>query len=115
MLSVIFKSMAPPVILSLIGPIYFAYERDSFFAVLAYSLFCTALFVLYTWRSIRYAYKLLPVRDDLEAKLNRVLTGKDFTPDVWAISGLLLSIVSTIFLPFLVAHTVVFYVTSAFL
>src|ERR1039458_9758160 len=97
MISIIVKSMAAPVVLSLIGPIYFAYQRDPFVAVIGYSFLCTALYLGWTWKSVVHSYRLLQ------------------EGGAWAVSGLYLSIATTIFVPFLILQTCAFYMTMTLL
>ena len=54
--------MVGPVSLSLIGPIYIAYQHDPYVAVLFYSFLCTCFYIAWTWQSVRHAYTLLGFR-----------------------------------------------------
>jgi hypothetical protein len=93
MIRIIFLSMKWPVLLSLVTAAWFGYLQTPYVDIIVLAVWCTGFFMWWTRTSIRHSFKLLA----------------GAPKPYWATSGLVLSIVSTIFLPFLVLQTIIYF------
>jgi cation transporter-like permease len=75
------------------------YQRDPYIAVVIYSVVCTVLYLLKQYRGVLALFGNAPTK------------GVGFA----LVPSFLLSVVTTVFLPFLVAQTVAFYAVRGFI
>ena len=87
------RAMFWPVLLSLVGATYFAWQSDPVRAVVFYSVVCTALYLLKQYRGVWALFANAPSNGVRIALL----------------PGFLMSVLTTVFLPFLIPQLVVFY------
>ncbi len=98
MIQTVFLSMIWPVSLSLFGAAFFGYQRDPYITIIVWSVICTTGFLLWSMSSLRLAINLLRGSPK---------------PYGHAI-GLILSITTTVFLPFIGAQSAVYFLALHF-